>query len=275
MYKIRIGTIDELDDLVEVEMGSFDSPSYYLRDNAKYFFEDSPGDMFVVDDEDDKPIGIGRYATLPDNSGWLETLRVKREFQGRGAGKMIYLKYLEKAAKDGAGALRMYTEAGNVVSKGLAELNGFTLSQEFYNMIISTDVETNPADDFVLVREVDELDIESIIATFGKYISLNRTFYEINKENLQWMIDQEMVYSDGVNIVVVGARMLRERGLFLGLVYGDTVKCIEFGIARARELGSANLTAIFPIELEDYRSVLQSIGFEDIYNLLVMERIMK
>ncbi len=275
MYKIRTGTIDELDDLVEVEMGSFDSPSYYLRDNAKYFFLDSPGEMFVVDDEAGKPIGIGRYATLPDNSGWLETLRVKREFQGRGAGKMIYQKDLEKAAKDGAGAHRMYREAGHVVCKGLGELNGFTLSQEFYNMIISTDVETTPAADFVLVREVDELDIESIIATFGKYISLNRTFYEINKENLQWMIDQEMVYSDGVNIVVVGARMLRERGLFLGLVYGDTVKCIEFGIDRARELGSANLTAIFPIELEDYRSVLQSIGFEDIYNLLVMERIMK
>ncbi len=271
-FTTRIATIEDLKSLCDIEKSA--TPNLiYIKDNAQFFFEETPGEIFVVDNGEGRLVGMGRYSTLPDGSGWLETLRVHKDFQGMGAGKLIYEDYLEYGKKENAPAIRMYTEAYNDTSKGLAELNGFSLASELANFDTELDEDLTGEFNFEQVLSVGELNLEKIKKEWGNLISLNRTFYEVNEKNLQWFIDENMVYKDGDNLLILGARMLKERGLFVALAMGDLDYVIDSAMIKAKEMGGQKLTFIFPKELENYTKLLREREFNEIYNLLVMEKI--
>ncbi|MFB0972184.1 MAG: GNAT family N-acetyltransferase [Neofamilia sp.] len=272
-FKTRVATIEDLQRLIEIEKNS--TPTLiYIEDNAKFFFEETPGEIFVVDYGDGSLIGMGRYSTLPDGSGWLETLRVHKDYQGMGAGKLIYKDYLEYGKKQNAPAIRMYTERYNDTSKGLAELMHFSLAAELANFDIELKGDLLGEFKFQKVTSLDELDIPKIKSEWGKLISLNRTFYEVNEKNLQWFIDEGMVYKYGDNLLILGARMLKDRGLFIALALGDLEFIAKSAMIKANEMGTKKLTAIFPKENEEYKELLRNMNYNEIYNLLVMEYIL-
>ena len=64
--------------------------SCYLRDNSDYFLNQTKGELTLVL-SGDEPVGIGKLSLLPDGSGWLETLRVRPDWQGQGVGKALSL----------------------------------------------------------------------------------------------------------------------------------------------------------------------------------------
>lgn len=270
-FTTRRATIEDLQSLVEIEKSA--TPTLiYIEDNAKYFFEETPGEIFVVDDGTGRLIGMGRYTTLPDGSGWLETLRVHEDYQGMGVGKLIYKDYLNYGNEQNAPAIRMYTESYNDASKGLAEYMHFLLAAELANFDIEIDDKINGKFNFMEVKSLEELDIPMIRSKWGKLISLNRTFYEVNEKNLQWMIDENMVYKYGDNLLIMGARMLKDRGLFIALALGDLEFIVKSAMVRAKELGAKKLTAIFPTENEEYKTLLRNMNYNEIYNLYVMEK---
>lgn len=269
-FTTRIATIEDLQSLIEIEKSA--TPTLiYIEDNAKFFFEETPGEIFVVDYGDGNLIGMGRYSTLPDGTGWLETLRVHKDFQGMGAGKLIYKEYLNYGKEQNAPAIRMYTEGYNDTSKGLAELMNFSLAAELANFDIKLTGDIPGEFKFEKVKSIEELDIPKIKSKWGKLISLNRTFYEVNEKNLQWFIDEEMVYKYGDNLLILGARMLKDRGLFIALALGDLEFIVKSAMIKAKELGAKKLTAIFPKENEEYKELLRNMNYNEIYNLLVME----
>ena len=61
--------------------------SCYLRDNSDYFLNQTKGELTLVL-SGDEPVGIGKLSLLPDGSGWLETLRVRPDWQGRRKGHL-------------------------------------------------------------------------------------------------------------------------------------------------------------------------------------------
>ncbi len=269
-FTTRVADINDLESLCDIEKSA--TPNLiYIEDNAQFFFEETPGEIFVVDNGEGRLVGMGRYSTLPDGSGWLETLRVHKEFQNQGAGKLIYKEYLNYGKAENAPAIRMYTEAYNDASKGLAEIHGFTLAAELANFDTELNEEIDGEFNFKKVENLEELDIENIKTKWGKLISLNRTFYEVNEKNLQWFIDEEMVYKDGDNLLILGARMLKDRGLFIALAMGDLEYIVKSAMIRAKQMGAKKLMAIFPKEQEDYKQLLRDMEFNEMYNLLVME----
>lgn len=271
-FTSRIAKIEDLESLCEIEKSA--TPTLlYIKDNAKFFFEESPGEIFVVDNGEGRLIGMGRYTTLPDGSGWLETLRVHKDFQGMGAGKLIYKDYLAYGEKNKAPAIRMYTERYNAASKGLAELNGFTSAAELANYDIDIDKNIEGEFNFQQVRSLNELDLEEIKSQWGKLIALNRTFYEINEKNIQWMVDEGMVYKDEDNLLIFGARMLKERGQFIALALGDLDYLVKSAMIKARDLQAKKLFVVFPNENKDFIEIMENLNFNQIYNLLVMEKI--
>ena len=74
--------------------------SCYLRDNSDYFLNQTKGELTLVL-SGDEPVGIGKLSLLPDGSGWLETLRVRPDWQGQGVGKAIYNRWLKEARLSG------------------------------------------------------------------------------------------------------------------------------------------------------------------------------
>ena len=101
--------------------------SCYLRDNSDYFLNQTKGELTLVW-SGDEPVGIGKLSLLPDGSGWLETLRVRPDWQGQGVGKAIYNRWLKEAQQLGCPAVRMFTGTKNVRSRGLAERFGLSLA---------------------------------------------------------------------------------------------------------------------------------------------------
>lgn len=271
-FKTRVTKIEDLDRLCEIEISAMPDSPPYLKDNAEFFYKETPGEIFGVENEDNLLIGMGRYSVFPDNSGWLETLRVHKDFQRMGAGKLVYEEYFKKAKKDNAKVIRMYTESYNTPSRNLANSLGFSLASTYGNMEITLENVEDTNMDFSLVSNMDELHLEKMKENWDRFIPLNRSFFEINTDNLKWMIDKKMVYKNGDNIVIFGARMLRERGLFLGFVSGDLESGVQFAMEKSNKLGSNKLTCIFPVDNLELKRALEKLGFKNIYDLFVMEK---
>ena len=88
----------------------------------------------------------------------------------------------------------------------------------------------------------------------------------------EWLIDKGMVWSDGENLVVLGARMLEERGWFMAFWQGDPDRCLAFAAAKTKEAGLPALGVNFPSERTDLKAYFESKGFRPVYSTIVMER---
>ena len=128
----RKGTLADIERLVEIEESAV-SGGYYLYDNRHFYFDGilNKGEMVVALNEEEHPVGIGQYSILPDGSGWLECLRVEKQWQSQGAGKAIYRRYMALAEETNAPSVAMFTGRKNLASKGLAEKHGFHLAAAY------------------------------------------------------------------------------------------------------------------------------------------------
>lgn len=272
---IRLAEVEDIDVLESIETIALPECVPYVRSNEQYFFHDAPGRFFVAENDQGEIMGFGRYHIMPDNSGWLEAMRVAPEFQRQGIGKKLYSCFFDFAKETEAPFLTMYTEHFNERSKNLSGKMGFTLANTFGNKEVDlTNYDCNINDfNFKEVNDKEELSkiFLEIDPNWPGHISLNRTFYNINKENIEWMADNHMVFSDGENTIIMGARMLKERGLFLAYADGDYETCIKFAKCKAKELDSNKLTAIFPSSMDEYETALDKEDFKDVFELLVME----
>lgn len=273
-FNTRFATLEDLDLMVEIEEAAMPGYDNYMRDASDYFFNECPGEISIAENEDGLAVGIGRYSTLPDGSGWLETLRVHPDWQRMGAGRAIYGDYMKLAKDTNASHAGMFTGKTNVPSRALAELHGFALAGTYENKDYIPKDETLVIDEsFKLIDSLDE-----VIELFSKskkswhpHIALNRTFYRHNEENYKWLISKNMVYSDGESLIVYGSRMLHNRGKFIGLMYGDYRKSTKFAKAKATNDKEVRLTCICPEDNSEALAALKEMGFEDKGALIVME----
>lgn len=273
-FNTRYATIDELDMMVKIEEASMPGYANYLRDASDYYFNECPGEISIAETEDGLAVGIGRYSTLPDGSGWLETLRVHPDWQRKGAGRAIYGDYMKLAEETNAPHMGMFTGSTNVPSRSLAEIHGFELAGTYENKdYIPKDEVLEISPDFIQVKDLEEVRelLELSKSTWYPHIAFNRTFYRHNEANYKWFIEKGMVYKDGDNLIILGARMLHERGIFIGLMYGDLKKCVDFAVAKATNDKEARLTCICPKPNREAVDVLREVGFEDKGELIVME----
>ena len=233
--------------------------------------------MVLCCDGRDYPVGMGQYSVLPDGSGWLETLRVEKEYQRQGVGKAIYKRYMELADETKAPSLAMFTGRKNLASKGLAEKYGFHLAAALhhYDMDLSG-VTPSPAEGFHPIADEEEAValLTAAVAKdpWGSFMGINRTFFHYGEPLYRYLHREGMVYSDGENVLVLGARMLGHRGLNVGYMSGDYGKCLGFAASATAAQGLPKLSLFAPVEREDVRKAALSAGFAEPVELIVMER---
>lgn len=275
----RKGTMAELERMLEIERSAIPAPSgQYLYENRHFFFDgiQNRGEMVLCCDEQDYPVGMGQYSVLPDGSGWLETLRVEKQFQSQGAGKAIYRRYMELAEETRAPSLAMFTGRKNLASKGLAEKYGFRLAAALNQFDLDLAAVT-PAivPGFHLVSDEEEA-VELLTKAvekdpWGPFMGLNRTFLHYGEPLYRYLHREGMVYTDGESVVVLGARMLRHRGLNVGYMAGDYGKCLAFAAGATAGQGLPKLTVFVSPEREDVAAALREFGFGEPVELIVME----
>ncbi|WP_135228816.1 GNAT family N-acetyltransferase [Deinococcus fonticola] len=239
----------------------------YLPAVYEQFLADAPQGEFMLTEEAGQVLGCAKYTRLPDGSAWLETLRVVPEAQGRGLGKRMYRRFFELAREQGVRTMRMYTGAGNVVSRGLAEHFGFRLEETFmgFTRPVTADY-TGTGDASTPFRAVtDAAGAAALLlplrASWGEFLVMNRTFLPFSEAVCADLARREMVYASGDDVVVLGARFSPEEAQHVLLFSGDASRCLAFADALARQQGAAQLVCLCCAANVDAQLALGQAGF--------------
>ena len=260
-FIVKLAEYGDMEECVRVEGES--TPGYpgYLRDAWHYFNSQKGGCVCVY--EEGKMIGIGRFTVLPDGSGWLETLRVSKEHQGKGAGKAIYGKYLELAKEHNCPSIAMFTGVRNVVSSGLAEKFGLKTAATHRGYHLA-DLSGGCAHCFHAVnpQRAAELTLP-LCEEYGNHLVFNRTFYHINDANVRAFAAEGKVFEDNEDgsFIVCGARFQHNAALHIAMMGGNYDRCIDFAIQYARAIGAAKVSCTFTLENDRLEKNLQARGF--------------
>ena len=281
----RKGTLADIERLVEIEE-SAGSGGYYLYDNRHFYFDGilNKGEMVVALNEEEHPVGIGQYSILPDGSGWLECLRVEKQWQSQGAGKAIYRRYMALAEETNAPSVAMFTGRKNLASKGLAEKHGFHLAAAYmgYDLALPGAVKEIVTGFHLVVDEEEAVKLltQAVAAEakraaetngWGTFMAMNRTFFHYGEPLYRYLHRNNMVFTDGENVLVLGARMLRARGLHVGFMAGDYDKCLAFAASATAAQGLEKLSIMFPPERADLHDLVTGKGYAQTGELIVME----
>ena len=243
----------------------------YLDDVWEYF-ESIPGELICAK-SDGQAVGIGRFSVLPDGSGWLETLRVREEYQGKGIGKAIYDRYFELAREYSCPSMAMYTGVNNVVSASLARRYGLEKAMEFRGYVLEGEL-SGEAGSFKPIS--DGRGAARAMAAAGRYnsyLSTNRTFYRTNEANLAEMERLGWCYEDADgNFIMVGARFQPKLALHILMIDGDFERCFSFARHLCEQRGLKRLVCTFSKPNDALEQALVSAGFErEKSDLMTME----
>jgi GNAT superfamily N-acetyltransferase len=280
-YMTRAAAMADVPRLREIEMAAMPHSKWYSTECAPLFIEQKgqKGEMIVAErpdlpaDDPDRIIGMGQYSVMPDGSGWLECLRILPEYQRTGAGRQIYERYQQLWIETDAPHVAMFTGRRNVASKALSEIYGFEYAGAYDEYSLPLEgVEAHCPEGFERVTDPEAvakaLDAREGV---GNHIVFNRTYLHYTQPIYRWLIEKGMVWSDGKTLLVLGARMLEERGWYLAFWSDGLDKCLAFAIAKTKEAGLPALTVNFPPEREDLKDYFESKGFHYVYSNIVME----
>lgn len=145
MISYRKITIDDYKDVCDISKDIWDGTDY-----IPYVFEKWVKDkgyfLGAIDSDNNKIIGIGKYSILHDKSGWLEGLRVHKNYRGlkiaRGISETL-LAFAKKELSEGKiKRIGFGTHESNVESISLMKKLNFKIKQEFIIIEGSKDMYT-------------------------------------------------------------------------------------------------------------------------------------
>lgn len=263
-FTIKLAEYSDMEQAVKVEVGTMGDYTYLQ--SAWHYYHTTPGKLVCALDGD-YMLGIGRLSVLPDGSGWLECLRVLPQYQGQGAGKQIYSECLRLAEQYHCPSIAMYTSTQNRRSSGLAERFGLTLKGSHRGYVLNDlKGETFAKEPSAFVPANWQMACRLLLPLkeqYADYFSLNRTFYHVNRPNIQHFAARGFVFWEekSGSVVVCGARFCHEAGLHIAAMGGDYNRCIDFAINLARALGVPKITCTICSSNSQVQRALRQRGF--------------
>jgi len=273
---VRKARGDDHEHVIEVEASSTPNLRYLPR--VFYMFISDQVGEFSVAEVEGKVVACGKFTVLPDESAWLETLRVIPAYQGLGIGKRLYQRFFDIAHLKGVTTMRMYTGLKNAVSKRLAERFGFQLAATYRGALLSCQPEaihtssntfsqvTNPEKATALLMPSRE--------KWTGFFVMNRTFYAITPALCADLAQKGFVYEDPTSgsVVTIGARFMPEQALHIGIFRGNVTACLTFAMQKGGECGAERLSCLFPSSAKEIQHSLLQHGFQlEVSDFIVME----
>ena len=270
-YDVRTACYEDLEEVAAIEKATMGNYTYV--DTAWNYFMNSEGEFLCAYDGD-KMVGIAHVAILPDGCGWFEALRVHPDHQNQGAGKALYEKAIDIVEnRYHCPTFSMYTGPRNVRSAGLAEKYGLSNVHQFkeYNLKVAKDGDPH---DFRYAdwRRAEEL-VLPLKDEYDGFMSVNRTMYRINSDNVRALADQGFFYESEGTVIGIGSRFQHGNKLFILLIKGDYEKAIDFAVSVARSRNVPNITCTFSYVNEELEQALKDNGFDFVADLITKERI--
>jgi N-acetylglutamate synthase-like GNAT family acetyltransferase len=263
---LRKATSEDKAKVLDVESKSTPNLRYlpYVYDD---WSTEERGDLSVVELEGEI-IGVGKYTRLPDDSVWLEALRVTPAKQGIGAGKRLYGHWFQLALEQDIKTMRMYTNVSNVKSKGLAERYGLCV-QGTYREALKPLKDITSISETAAFRQVNNLKEATKLLMdqserWGEFLVINRTFYKLNPATCKYFTEQGMVYKEAEtgSVITLGARFMPWQSLHIGLISGDYESCLRFALQKGLEMKVERLSILYPPEAMEVQDGLTRFGFK-------------
>ena len=274
---IRKACRDDLPGILSVEEKS--TPGLrYLEPVFDEFVADSLGELSVAE-SDGAIVGVAKFTVLPDRTAWLEALRVPPEQQGKGIGKRFYERFFQLAGARNIKVMRMYTNIGNVTSKGLAELFGFTLAGTFRGMGLMLPAELTVQGGHRFVRITDAARGAELLSAqrtaHEGFVIMNRTFYEVTPAlGAVWAKEGKLFEEPHTgSLIAVGARFMPKASFHIAVMAGDQASGLCFAHWLAGERRVPRIQYMIPASDTETEAFLAEQGFvPDNYDCIVMER---
>lgn len=265
-YIYKIAEEKDLEFTDEIEKEALPIIDPYYKNNIDIFNNEIEGELIIVYDEN-YPVGMGRYSFHPDGTMWLETVRVRPDYQRKGIGKGIYENYLKVAKENNIKTIRLYTEAFNEKSLGLTKQMGYDVIQKYDYYSFKNENSEKDNMGFDLEKDLDKVMKKLEENPWTDFICINNVFYEPNLENIKWFMEKDMIYSKGDNLLIQGARHNRKVQSFIGYVSGDIKECIYAAI---KMNPGKTISAGISKNNNDLKSYFSE--FEKRYDLVVSEK---
>ncbi|HSL93217.1 MAG TPA: GNAT family N-acetyltransferase [Bacillota bacterium] len=274
---IRRACRDDLPGILSVE-GKSTPGLRYLGPVFDEFVGDNVGE-FSVAEIDGEIVGAAKFTVLPDRTAWLEALRVPPEHQGKGIGKRFYERFFLLAGARNIKVMRMYTNIGNVTSKGLAERFGFTLAGTFRGMSLMLPAELTVTGGERFVRITDGARGAELLSAQRRahqgFVIMNRTFYEVTPAlGAVWAKEGKLFEEPHTgSLLALGARFMPETSLHVAVMGGDKASGLCFARWLAGERRVSKMQYMIPASDTETQAFLAEQGFvPDSYDCIVMER---
>jgi GNAT superfamily N-acetyltransferase len=134
MIEYRKLTHEDYDDVSDICKDIWDGTDY-LPELFHEWVDDKGLFLGAYDTDSNKVIGTDKYSLLSDGTGWLEGLRVHKDYRGRGIGKDLALRLFMVALEDLGSKkidkIAFSTHISSVESISLMKHLGFKLEQEY------------------------------------------------------------------------------------------------------------------------------------------------
>ena len=248
--------------------------NYVYAKTAWNYFMNTPGSFLCAVNDEEKIVGIAHLYIQPDKGGWFEDLRVVPEWQNQGVGKALYEKALEICEREGVISLGMYTGRRNVRSFGLAGRYGLTDTYDHHEYNFTVD---GPRDThgfrYVDWQRASELALPKA-EEYGRYLSVNRTWYNITEENIRMMADKGWFFeNEEGSFVCVGTRFQHGSKLFVLMLGGNYRDGLDFAVNLAAARNIPTVTCTFTAVNEKLEESLKEYGFSFMGEMVTRERV--
>lgn len=132
MIELRRLTNEDYEDILDISKGIWGGTDYLPRIFHKWV-EDKGIFLGAVDKEKNKVIAVAKLSVLYDGSGWLEGLRVHKDYRGQKIGKKISSELLDMAKKEleegKINKIAFATHISNEESKTMMEKMNFKIKE--------------------------------------------------------------------------------------------------------------------------------------------------
>lgn len=266
-FTYKIATLDDLKFTDEIEKQALPIIDPYYKENIDIFTSEIDGDLIMVYDGD-YAVGMGRYSFHPDGTMWLETVRVRPDYQRLGIGTGIYENYLKKAKENNVKKIRLYTEDFNEKSMALTKKMGYKIILKYDYYSLKCPDGNIDSKGFKVEKDLDK--VMDIIEKnpWQDLLCINNVFFEQNRANIGWFLDRDMVYVNGNDMMILGARHNRKSVSYIMYMTGDYEKIVDAAISL-----SPSKTLSIGISKNDKKNLSKYFkDFEKRYGLVVSEK---
>lgn len=225
------------------------------------WLRDADGVTFVAE-LDGRVLGLQHAAVQPDNSAWLEGIRVASGVQGQGIGFAMLQEGIAWARLSGLSAVRLATSSSNPSSNRIAEKGGLEVVQRFATR------RSDPAQEAVdAVRVALPSDLDAIwpLVEDQRFYTESWTAFPLTRDRLRLLLaaHEVAVLGDGAISAVGIATSTTIPVLRIGLLAGEmegTVQIARWLRDRAAQARFTAVRAMVPFDSPALAAV-ESAGF--------------